>query len=125
MPFGLTNAPSTFQATMNQLFSQFLRRFGIVFFDDILIYSASLDDHLQHLELVLNFLLANSFYVKLSKYLFCQESVEYLGHIVSSQGVHAVPSKLEAMVKWPIPTTVKHLRGFLGLTGYYRRFIAN
>jgi hypothetical protein len=72
MPFGLTNAPSTFQATVNQLFSQFLRRFVIVFFDDILIYSASLDDHLQHLELVLNFLLANSFYVKLSKYLFCQ-----------------------------------------------------
>jgi hypothetical protein len=125
MPFGLTNAPSTFQATMNQLFSQFLRRFVIVFFDDILIYSASLDDHLQHLELVLNCLLANSFYVKLSKCLFCQESVEYLGHIVSSQGVHADPSKLEAMVKWPIPTTVKHLRGFLGLTGYYRRFIAN
>jgi hypothetical protein len=125
MPFGLTNAPSTFQATMNQLFSQYLRRFVIVFFDDILIYSSSIEDHLVHLELVLQCLLTNCFYVKLSKCLFCQESIEYLGHIVSSQGVHADPAKLDAMVRWPIPTNIKQLRGFLGLTGYYRRFISN
>jgi len=125
MPFGLTNAPSTFQATMNQLFSKFLRRFVIVFFNDILIYSSSLDDHLQHLELVLTCLQNNCFYVKLSKCLFCQESIEYLGHIVSSKGVHADPSKLAAMEKWPVPGSFKQLRGFLGLTDYYRRFIAH
>ncbi|KAE9606341.1 putative nucleotidyltransferase, Ribonuclease H [Lupinus albus] len=125
MLFGLTNAPSTFQTTMNQLLSQFLRRFVIVFFDDILIYSSSLDDHLMHLEIVLQCLLSNVFYVKLSKCLFCQESIEYLGHIVSSRGVHADPSKLDAMMKWAPPTNVKQLRGFLGLTSYYRCFIAH
>jgi len=125
MPFGLTNAPSTFQATMNQLFSQYVRRFVIVFFDDILIYSASLEDHLQHLELVFTSLKTHCFFVKLSKCLFCQESIEYLGHIVSSRGVHADPAKLEAMEKWPTPVTVKQLRGFLGLIGYYRKFIAH
>ncbi|KAH9667504.1 hypothetical protein KPL70_021062 [Citrus sinensis] len=123
MPFGLTNAPSTFQATMNQLFASFLRKFVIVFFDDILVYSASLAEHVHHLEQVMSCLYTSQFYVKFSKCLFCQESIDYLGHIVSARGVHADPQKITAMVDWPLPKSVKRLRGFLGLTGYYRRFI--
>jgi len=76
------------------------------------------------LDLVLNCLKTNSFYVNLSKWLFCQESIDYLGHIVSSSGVHADPKKLVIVDKWPTPMLVKQLHGFLGLTGYYRKFIA-
>ncbi|MCH85308.1 hypothetical protein A2U01_0006152, partial [Trifolium medium] len=113
------------KSEMEKLIREMLEQ-GIICLATVLSHSrASLEDHLQHLELVLNCLLANTFYVKLSKCLFYQESIEYLGHIVSSQGVHVDPSKLEAMVKLPIPTTVKQLRGFLGLIGYYHRFIAN
>ena len=124
MQFGLTSAPLTFQATMNRLFSVFLRKFVIVFFDDILVYSSSVADHIGHLESVLDTLSSNHFYVKLSKCFFCQGQIEYLGHIVTATGVQADPQKLEAMVHWPVPSNLKQLRGFLGLTGYYRLFIA-
>ena len=123
MPFGLTNAPSTFQAAMNQLFSSYLCKFVIVFFDDILIYSSFMIAHLEHLDLVLHHLYSHQFYVKLSKCLFCKGSIQYLGHIIYSAGVHANSKKIEAMVQGPISKTVKQLRGFLGLIGYYRRFI--
>ena len=81
-------------------------------------------EHLDHLELVLYQLYSHHFYVKFSKCLFCKESIDYLGHIVSSVGVHADPKKIEVMVQWPVPKIVKQLRGFLGLTSYYHRFIA-
>jgi hypothetical protein len=123
MPFGLCNAPSTFQNTMNTLFHQYLRQFVIVFFDDILVYSKTWEDHLQHLELVFNCLLQNQFFLKDSKCSFAQESISYLGHIVSSHGVGPDPEKIQAMVDWPTPTTLKQLRGFLGLTGFYRKFV--
>ena len=87
MPFGLCNAPSSFQATMNYIFRPYLRRFIIVFFDDILVYSHSMDDHLHHLELTFQVLLANHFVLKLSKCFFAQLQVEYLGHLVSRSGV--------------------------------------
>lgn len=124
IPFGLTNAPSTFQAVMNDIFRPFLRRFVIVFFDDILIYSPSLEAHAEHLMEVLGILRQNNFFIKLSKCTFCSSKVDYLGHIISNGLLHADPSKIEAMVVWPRPKTLKQLRGFLGLTGYYRRFIA-
>jgi hypothetical protein len=123
MPFGLCNAPSTFQATMNLIFEPYLRQFVIVFFDDILIYSPTLESHLQHLEVVFQCLLDNEFCLKQSKCSFAQQSIEYLGHIVSAAGVGPDPAKISAMVDWPQPKSVKQLRGFLGLTGFYRKFV--
>ncbi|KAL1533371.1 hypothetical protein AAHA92_33261 [Salvia divinorum] len=125
MPFGLTNAPSTFQAAMNFIFGPLLRKSVIVFFDDILVYSTSLDDHVAHLRQVLSILAANSFYIKMSKCSFGVPTIDYLGHIISGGELSADKTKIEAMTAWPTPSTVKQLRGFLGLTGYYRRFIAH
>ncbi|CAH9095864.1 unnamed protein product [Cuscuta epithymum] len=123
MPFGLTNAPATFQAAMNAILAPYLRKFVTVFFDDILIYSRSHEEHLGHLRQVLSCLLYHEFYLKLAKCVFCQESTEYLGHIITKEGVKVDPNKIVAIESWPIPKTVRQLRGFLGLSGYYRRFI--
>lgn len=123
MPFGLSNAPSTFQALMNDSFRPFLRKFVLVFFDDILIYSTSWTDHLHHLELVFNILHVHGLFLKRSKCLFGRREIAYLGHLISQSGVTVDNSKIEAILQWPRPTTVRALRGFLGLTGYYRKFV--
>ncbi|KAD5802354.1 hypothetical protein E3N88_13714 [Mikania micrantha] len=125
MPFGLTNAPSTFQATMNDLFRPYLRRFILVFFDDILIYSPSMQQHLHHLQTALELLQQHQFFAKLTKCCFGQAQVLFLGHVVSSAGVQVDQDKISAIQSWPIPVNVKEVRGFLGLTGYYRRFVRN
>ena len=125
MPFGLTNAPATFQCIMNQVLQPFLRQFVLVFLDDILIYSRSMGEHIQHIQQVLETLRTNKLYLKASKCSFAQQSLEYLGHIISDQGVSTDPEKTQVMLQWPIPTSFTELRAFLGLTGYYRKFVRN
>lgn len=98
MPFGLTNAPTTFQALINQVFQPLLRKFVLVFFDDILIYSKSLPEHLTHLEAMLKILRAQTLYANKSKCSFGQSKVEYLGHAISNEGVFTDPEKVKAMV---------------------------
>jgi hypothetical protein len=125
MPFRLTNAPTTFQALMNNVLRPFLHRFVLVFFDDILIYSQSLSEHLRHVRLVFAKLQEHQLYIKRSKCEFGTCSVAYLGHVISSDGVAMDQLKVQAVLDWPLPQTVKALRAFLGLAGYYRRFIKN
>ena len=123
MPFGLCNAPSTFQATMNSIFWPHLRKFILVFFDDILVYSPTWDMHLMHVRQTLAILKQHQFFVKTSKCVFGQQELEYLGHIITNHGVKVDENKIAAMVAWPRPTNISELRGFLGLTGYYRKFV--
>jgi hypothetical protein len=125
MPFGLCNAPSTFQSLMNHVFRPFLRHFVLVFFDDILIYSKTWKDHMTHVDQVLSLLAQHQLFLKQSKCAFGASEVEYLGHLVGKDGVRVDPKKIEAMQDWPHPKTLKSLRGFLGLTGYYRKFVKN
>ncbi|GJS25791.1 retrotransposon protein, putative, ty3-gypsy subclass [Tanacetum coccineum] len=123
MPFGLTNAPAVFTDLMNRIFHEYLDKFVIVFIDDILVYSKSEEEHERHLRIVLEILRQKKLYAKFLKCEFWLQQVAFLGHIVSADGIIMDPSKVEAITKWPRPTTVTEVRSFLGLAGYYRRFV--
>jgi hypothetical protein len=123
MSFGLSNAPATFQALMNFVLQPFLRRCVLIFFDDILIYSTSWTEHLQHLRAVLDVLRAHHLHIKRSKCEFAAPSVQYLGHVISADGVAMDSAKVDAVTTWPQPHSARGLCGFLGLTGYYQCFI--
>ena len=109
MPFGLTNTPSTFQYLIISIFKPFLRKFVLVFFDDVLIYNKSLKDHVQHVYMVLKLLEEKQLYAKSSKCFFEVQEVEYLGRTVSHDCVKVDPRKIKAIREWKIPTSIKHL----------------
>ena len=123
MSFGLTNAPAVFMDLMNRVFRPYLDRFVIVFIDDILVYSRSESEHERHLELVLQMLRRHQLYAKFNKCEFWLSRVGFLGHVVSADGIYVDPQKVEAVANWEQPTTVTEVWSFLGLSGYYRRFI--
>jgi hypothetical protein len=108
---------------MNSTLSPVLRRCALVFFDDILVYSSSYAEHLQHLHQVLTLLANDQWVVKLQKCSFAKQEIHYLGHILSAQGVRTDPEKVSVVMQWPTPANVHELRGFLGLAGFYRRFV--
>lgn len=125
MPFGLTNAPSTFMRLMNHVLRSFIGKFVVVYFDDILIYSMTFDDHMIHLNKVFEVLRKEQLYANLSKCSFCTDKVVFLGFVVSAKGISVDSAKVKAIQEWPTPTTVQQVRSFHGLAGFYRRFVPN
>jgi hypothetical protein len=123
MSFGLTNAPAYFKYLMNSVFMPELDKFVIVFIDDILIYSKNLEDHARYLHIILQRLREHYLYAKFSKCEFWLDTVKFLGHTISNDGISIDPSKVQKVMDWEPPTSVHQIRSFLGLAGYYHRFI--
>ena len=125
MSFGLTNAPAYFMNMMNKVFMEFLDKFVVVFIDDILVYSKNEEEHKEHLRLVLGKLREHQSYTKFSKCEFWLKEVGFLGHVISGEGIAVDPTKVVTVTNWEAPTSVGEIRSFLGLAGYYIRFIEN
>jgi len=123
MPFGVTNAPGIFMEYMNRIFHPYLDQFVVVFIDDILVYSKSEEEHANHLRIVLQVLKEKQLFAKLSKCEFWLQEVSFLGHVILKGGIAVDPSKVDAVMEWESPKSVFEVRSFLGLVGYYRRFI--
>ena len=123
MPLGLTNSLAAFMDLMNMVFSPYLDKFVIVFIDDILVYSGGPEEHAEHLRTVLQILRERQLYAKFSKCQFWLDKVDFLGHVISAEGISVDPQKIEAIVNWKPPKNVPEVRSFLGLAGYYRKFV--
>ena len=123
MPFGLSNAPSTFMRMMTQVLRPFMGKFVVVYFDDILIYNKSKEQHLDHLKQVCSILRRENLYANLKKCSFFTDSVIFLGFVVSSKGVYADPQKVKAIMDWPDPKNIHEAHSFHGLATFYRCFI--
>ncbi|KAH9686183.1 Endonuclease [Citrus sinensis] len=123
MPFGLSNAPSTFMRLMNHVLRAFIGKFVVVYFDDILIHSKGLDEHIEHLQTVLTVLRKEKLYVNLKKCSFCTNQIVFLGYVVSAKGIEVDEEKVKAIKEWPTPKSVSEVRSFHGLASFYRRFV--
>jgi hypothetical protein len=123
IPFGLTNAPATFMCLMNNIFIQYLDKFMVVFIDDILVYSKTEEEHDEHLRIVLQTLRKHKLYAKFDKFNFYQNEIQYLGHVISVEGIVVDPKKTKSIMEWPIPKDVADICSFMGITRYYRGFI--
>jgi hypothetical protein len=123
MPFGITNAPTTFQSCMNHIFNKLLRKYILVFFDDLLIYIKTWEDHLKHLDQILNIMEDQSLYAKESKCEFGMIEILYLGHIIEAKAVRVHQENIQTILDWMTPRNIIKLRGFQGICTYYRRFV--
>ncbi|GBG66822.1 hypothetical protein CBR_g70700 [Chara braunii] len=123
MPFGLTNVPTTFEAAMTTKFRDLLDRTVLIYLDDILVYSRTLDEHVVHLPAVLNRLRAAKYKANRDKCEFAKQELEYLNHYVTRKGIRPLAEKIQAIVDWPEPRCTTDVRSFMGLAGYYQRFV--
>jgi len=123
MSFGLTNAPSTFMRLMNHVLCAFIGKFVVVYFDDILIYSKKIDEHISHLRQVHDVLRKESLYVNLKECDFCMDRIVFLGYVVSAKGIEMDEAKVNPIQEWSTPKSITDVRSFHGLTSFYRRFV--